>query len=51
MNVVEKGSGGMAASPSLPAQHAQANLWLFSCRVKKPFVPPSSRAFVQRLQA
>lgn len=34
-----------------PAQHARANLQLFSCRVKKPFVPPSSLAFVWRLQA
>lgn len=29
---------------------ALANLQLFSCHVKKPFVPPSSQAFVLRLR-
>lgn len=48
-DAVWKGSGGKAAGPSPPVQHERANLRLFSCCVKKPFVPPSSPAFVWRL--
>lgn len=44
-----RGSRGMAARPSRPRSTPRANLRLFSCRVKKPFVPPSSRAFVRQL--